>query len=209
MADFKKSYFDELQDHIQSGSKEELSDEATKYLDILFLLNGLNRKYGKEHAISFIQSKPFEISYRRARTMFDESINLFYSDDNIEPKAHKNMLYDRMISAAAVVLATADCPKDMEVYADIMFKAWKMKGLDQPEPQKIPEGLYKKPIKVYSLNPETIGLPQADRNELAVLIDNMEVANDDTIRLKQDAQVESIDFIQMLDDQEEKTRSES
>lgn len=209
MEDFKRSYFDELQDHIQSGSKGDLSDEAIKYLDVLFLLNGLNRKYGKEHAISFIQSKPFKISYRRARMMFDESINLFYTDDNIEPKAHKNMLYDKMLSAAAVVLATADCPKDMEVYSDMIFKAYKIKGLDQPEPQKIPEELYKKPFKIYSLNPATIGLPEADRNELGSLIDGMEVSNDDAIRLKRDAQVESIDFIEMLDDQEEKTRSES
>lgn len=206
---FKKSHFEKLQDYIQSGSKTELLDEELSYLEMLYLLNSLRRKYGKENALAFVQRQPYNISYRRARSMYDEAINLFYADDNIEKQAHRNMLYDELMAAAKVVLMTAENSRDMEVYGDLVAKAYKIKGLDQPEPPRVPEELYKKPIKVYSLNPEHIKLPKVDRDALAERIDNLLISENEKSRLKQDGMVTDIDFIEMYDDQEEKTQSET
>lgn len=208
MADFKRSWFLELQDYILNGSKDQLPDEAFQYLDILHIVNGTARKYGKAHAISFIQGKPYEISYRDARRMYDESINLFYTDSSVEPSAQRNWLYEKLTNAAAVVLASAESPLDMQVYADIIFKAYKVKEPDLNAPPKLPEGLYKKPFKIYSLDPAAIGLPTVNRNEIAALIDEMEIPGSEATRLKKDARIEDINFEEMLDDQEEKTQSE-
>jgi hypothetical protein len=207
--DFKKSHFERLQDYIQSGAKEELSEEETAYLDVLYLLNSMRRKYGKENAIAFIQKPPYNIQYRRARNMYDEAINLFYADDTIERQAHKNMLFEELMSAAKVVLMTAETSKDMEVYGDLVAKAYKIKGLDQPEPPQIPEGMYKKNIKVYTLNPGHIKLEKVDRNALAERIDNMEIKENEKSRLRQEAGVSDIDFIELYDEQEEKTQFET
>jgi hypothetical protein len=207
--DFKKSHFERLQDYIQSGAKEELSEEETAYLDVLYLLNSMRRKYGKENAIAFIQKPPYNIQYRRARNMYDEAINLFYADDTIERQAHKNMLFEELMSAAKVVLMTAETSKDMEVYGDLVAKAYKIKGLDQPEPPQIPEGIYKKNIKVYTLNPGHIKLEKVDRNALAERIDNMEIKENEKSRLRQEAGVSDIDFIELYDEQEEKTQFET
>lgn len=209
MADFNKSLFDLLQDYIQSGSNKTLSDDEQKYLDLLYLLNSLRRKYGKENAISFIQRPPFNIPYRRARLLYDEAINLFYGEDGIEKQAHRNAMFEEMRAAASLVLATAKNSKDMEVYGDLMTKAYKFKELDQPEPPKIPEALYQKPIKVYSLNPGAIKLPTVDRNALAERIDNLEINEREKDRLKQEGQVKQIDFLELYDEQEAKIESES
>ncbi len=48
MADFKRSYFSELQDFIQGGSKAELTKEAERYLDVLYLLMNLRRNMEKK-----------------------------------------------------------------------------------------------------------------------------------------------------------------
>jgi len=207
MADFSKSLFDLLQDYIQSGSKGTLSDDEQKYLDLLYLINSLRRKYGKENAISFIQRPPFSIPYRRARQLYDESINLFYGDDGIERQAHRNAMFEEMRAAANLVLVTAKNSKDMEVYGDLMTKAFKFKALDQLEPPKIPEALYSKPIKVYSLNPGVIKLPTVDRHALAEKIDNLEINEIEKDRLKQEAQVTQISFLDMYDEQEAKIES--
>jgi len=208
MEDYNKSLFDLLQDYIQSGSKQSLSDDEQKYLDLLYLINSLRRKYGKENAISFIQRPPFNIPYRRARELYDEAINLFYGDDGIEKQAHRNAMFEEMRAAANLVLTTSKGSKDMEVYGDLMTKAYKMKCLDIPEPPKIPEALYKKPIKVYSLNPGTIKLPVVDRNSLAEMIDNLEISERDKDRLKQEGQVKQISFLDLYDEQEAKIESE-
>jgi hypothetical protein len=207
--DFKKSHFEKLQDYIQSGSKSELTGEETQYLDVLYLLNNIRRKYGKENAIVFIQKSPYNIPYRRARLMYDEAINLFYLDDTIERQAHKNMLFEELMSAAKVVLMTAEGSKDMEVYGDLVAKAYKIKGLDQPEPPKIPEELYKKPVKIYMMESKYVGIEGADRNELAERIDNLEIQEREKSRVRQEARITDIDFIELYDDQEEKTRFES
>lgn len=206
---FKRSHFDKLQDYIQSGSVLELTDEEQRYMDILYLLNSLRRKYGKENAIAFIQHAPYNIPYRRSRQMFDEAVNLFYMDDGIDKQSHRNMLYDGMLAAAAVVMRTAKTSKDMEVYSDMITKAHKIKGLDIPEPPKVPEALYNKPIKIYSLNPEMISLPKVDRNALAERIDSMEVPEIEKNRIRQEAGVEDVNFIELLDDQENKIEFET
>ena len=131
MADFKRSYFDELQDHIQGGSKDKISEEAEQYLDVLYLLINLRRKYGKENAIAFIQRPPFGINYRRARLMFDEAVNLFYTDDGIDRQAMNNMIAEDIFKAAQVVLLTAKSAKDMEIYGKLMMQGREAKGLDK------------------------------------------------------------------------------
>lgn len=209
MADFKKSCYDTLQDYIQGGSKSDLTDNETEYLEVLYLLNNLRRKYGKENAISFVQNPPLSIKYHYARRMYDESVNLFYSDDLIEKQAYRNMIFEELQAAAKVVLQTAKTPKDLEVYGDLMTKAYKAKGLDMPESPKVPEGLYKKPIKVYSLNPEQVKLPKVSRDELAELIDNLDIPEGEKVRLRQEGGVTDVNFIELFDDQAEKTGSES
>lgn len=210
MADykFKKSYFDNLQDYIQAGSKEELTGEEEKYLEMLYLINSMRRKYGKENAISFIQRPPFNIPYRRSREMYDEALNLFYGDDNVEKQAHRNALFEEMIAASKLVLATAKSSRDMEVYADIVSRAYKIKGLDVPEPPKVPEGLYKKPIKIYSLNPAAISLQLENRHEIAAMIDKLEIEENEKVRIKQEAGVNKINFLELYDEQESKIESE-
>jgi len=211
MEDFKtnKAYFELLQDYIQSGSKESLSDDEQRYLDVLYLVNSLRRKYGKENAISFIQRPPNNIPYRKARLMYDESQNLFYGDDGIENQSHRNSMFESIMAAANLVLRTSKNSKDIEVYGDLITKAYKIKGLDNPEPQRIPEGLYKKPIKVYSLNPGAISLPMVDRNALAERIDNLEISDLEKNRVRQEAGVDKVDFLDLYDEQETKVGSKS
>jgi len=209
MADFKRSYFHELQDFIQGGSKDEISKEAEQYLDVLYLLMNLRRKYGKENAIAFIQRPPFEINYRRARIMFDEAVNLFYADDGIEKEAMNNMIAEDLFKAAQVALRTAKTSKDLEIYGKLIMQARTAKGLDKEDPPKLPEEFYKKPIKVYSLDPSVIKLEAADRDALAARIDSMDITEDEKVRLKRDAQIEDVDFIEMFDEQEKKTRHEA
>lgn len=203
MGIFDKSRFVYLQDYIQEGSKRQLSAEDTQYLETLYLLNNLRRKYGKDNAISFIQKEPFNVSRIRSFEMYNEAINLFFSNDTIEKDSYRNMMYDDLTKAAAVVLATATNSKDMEVYGDLLLKAAKIKGLDQADPVKVNTEAYQRNIKIYSLNPKSINIEPVNRQALADKIDGMlDLKERDKKRLKQDAQIVEIDFIEMYGNQE-------
>ena len=203
---FDKSYFDTLQDYIASGCTIELTAEELDYYNVLYALIGIYRKYGKDNAIAFLMHEPFNVERMRARQMFSEAINLFYLCDTIENDAYRNMMYDNLMKAAQVVLQNAVTSKDMEIYGNLHVQALKIKQLDRPDPVK-PKGIDEKPIKIYDLDPASVGLPSANRNLLAAQIDGMtDISNREKVRLKRDANIIDIDIEDMLDDQEEKTK---
>lgn len=203
---FDHSYFDTLQDYIQSGCTIPLTDDELEYYNILYALVGISRKYGKDNAIAFLMHDPFHVERSRARQMFAESMNLFYQNDSIENDAYRNMLFDDLNKAALVVLQNAESSKDMEVYGNLKTQAAKIKQLDKPDPVK-PKEITEKPIKVYDLDPRSVGLPSANRHQLAAQIDGLDdVSLREKTRLKRDAGIEDINIIEMLDDQEEKTQ---
>ena len=202
---FDKSYFDTLQDYIASGCTMELTADELDYYNALYALVGINRKYGKDNAVAFLMHEPFNVERMRARKMYSEAINLFYLNDTIENNAHRNLMYDNLMKAAQVVLQNAVSSKDMEVYGNLNIQAAKIKQLDKPVPVK-PKEIDEKPIKIYDLNPEAVGLDAANRQILAAQIDSVDLPEREKVRLKRDANIVDIDFEEMLNDQEEKTK---
>lgn len=202
---FDKSYFDTLQDYIASGCTIELTADELDYYNALYALVGINRKYGKDNAIAFLMHEPFNVERMRARKMYSEAINLFYLNDTIENNAHRNMMFDNLMKAAQVVLQNATSSKDMEVYGNLNIQAAKIKQLDKPDPVK-PKEIDEKPIKIYDLSPEAVGLDAANRQILAAQIDSVDLPEREKVRLKRDANIVDIDFEEMLNDQEEKTK---
>lgn len=202
---FDKSYFDTLQDYIASGCTMELTADELDYYNALYALVGINRKYGKDNAIAFLMHEPFNVERMRARKMYSEAINLFYLNDTIENNAHRNMMFDNLMKAAQVVLQNATSSKDMEVYGNLNIQAAKIKQLDKPDPVK-PKEIDEKPIKIYDLSPEAVGLDAANRQILAAQIDSVDLPEREKVRLKRDANIVDIDFEEMLNDQEEKTK---
>lgn len=202
---FDKSYFDTLQDYIASGCTMELTADELDYYNALYALVGINRKYGKDNAIAFLMHEPLNVERMRARKMYSEAINLFYLNDTIENNAHRNLMFDNLMKAAQVVLQNATSSKDMEVYGNLNIQAAKIKQLDKPDPVK-PKEIDEKPIKIYDLSPEAVGLDAANRQILAAQIDSVDLPEREKVRLKRDANIVDIDFEEMLNDQEEKTK---
>ena len=203
---FETSYFDRLQDYLASGCTMELTGDEMDYYNALYALIGIQRKYGKDNAISFLMHDPFQVKRARAREMYNEAINLFFANDSVENNAHRNMMFDNLQKAAQVVLMNAHSSKDMEVYGNLMIQAAKIKQLDKPDPQKRKE-VNEKPIKIYTLDAQAAGMPQVNRQLLAEQIDSIpDIPEREKVRLKRDAQVIDVDIIEMLDDQETKTK---
>lgn len=206
MTMFEKSHFNTLQDYLASGCTMELTTEELEYYNILYALVGIHRKYGRDNAIAFLMHKPFNIEQGRARQMYAEALNLFYLNDTVENDAYRNIIFDNLQKAALVVLQNATTSKDMEVYGNLQVQAAKIKQLDKPDPVKLKQA-DEKPIKWYDLSPESVGIPAANRNNLARQIDQMsDLSEGDKTRLKRDANVEDINFEEMLDDTQEKTK---
>lgn len=133
--------------------------------------------------------------------MLDESVNLFYAEDNVTRQAWRNLMFEEMRNAALAILKTDGItPDDLETYRRMMESAYKFKQLDQPDPELQDDKERHKEIKIYELTGRNLGLPNIDRNKVADLIDNLNINNDQKERLKRDAGVTPVDIEEVLED---------
>ncbi|GHB44440.1 hypothetical protein [Mongoliitalea lutea] len=203
-----KRLIEKIQDYIQSGSVNQISKEEAIYIDALTLFNSMSRKYGRRNTIAFFTRPPFNLKYARASEMYDEAINLFHTDRSVEKKAIRNMFAENIQEAARIVRENAATARDWEVYGDLMMKASKLLELDKEEPPKLPAEAYQKPIRVYSLETDKIGLPSISRQLVASQIEELEIPERDKIRLKQDAMILPINLEEKLHELEEEGKGE-
>jgi len=198
---FEVSRYAEIAEYIETGSKSNLTEEEIEYLDVLVKMNSMRRRYGLNETIVFFTKPPFNISMYRSKQMFEESINLFYSDEIIDKRAARNLKAEQFEQAAQLALEAAQSVKDLEIYRALLWDSYKARQLDQPDPLEIPKELYQRPIKIYTLRPDQAKLPDIDRNALAKEIDELPETESNKRKWKQEAMIDDIDFIEMLNDQ--------
>src|SRR5690606_12021980 len=155
-------------------------------------------QYGSRATFDFCV-KHYKLKQQRESEKYYETINLFYGNRNINKKALRHKYAERLENAANVVAANAETPRDWEVYGNLMKQAATIQELDKPDVEKLPKEMYLPPVKVYTLDPDTVGLPTINRNELAAEIDALNHPESVKSSLRQDAMIDPIDIVGKLD----------
>lgn len=196
-----------LEDYIESGSMSDLSSEEAIYLDALTLINSMGRKYGRRNTVKFFTQHPWNLKYHRASELYDEAVTLFYTDRNVEKKALRHRYAEMLEEAALVVKENAACSKDWETYGNLIAQAAKLQELDKPDPEKLDAAAYLQPLRYYSLNPEHVGLPNVDRQELARQIEALDIPEREKARIRQESLLEEINLEKRLDELEKEAKN--
>ena len=71
--------------------------------------------------------------------------------------------------------------------------------LDKEDPQKLPPEMYPRPFRLLSLDPEAVGLPAVNRQELARQIDGIVAPESVKRRLKMEAGITSMDIQDVIE----------
>jgi hypothetical protein len=203
-----KKLIENIQDYLESGSINKISKEEAIYIDALSLMNSMGRKIGRRNTVAFFSGPPFHLKMSRASEMYDEAVNLFYTDRGVEKKAMRNLFAEELSEAARIVRDNAKSSKDWEVFGDLKMKAAKLLELDKEDPDKLPHEVYQKPVRVYSLDPTSVGLPETNRQEIAKQIEALEVPERDKRRLLQDARNIPINIEEKLHELQEEGKGE-
>lgn len=190
--------FARIQNYIANGSKGELSDDEQHYIDLLVMTWSLDGQYGKAKTIKFLVAPPFSMSYERAADVYHEATELFFTNRRTTKEALRNKIADELDSIYHLARAAATSPKDYAECAKILEKQAHILRLDVDEPPMLPTELYSRQIRVLTLTPETIGLPSVNRDKLAAQIDGLDVGDKVKKRLRMEASIEDIDFIEIL-----------
>lgn len=195
-----------FEDWVQGGCKTDISQEESVYLEALSMMNSMDRKYGRRNTIAFFVKK-YGLSNSRASVMYDEAINLFNTDRNADKKALRTKYADQLDEAALIMKLNMNGPKEAEVYGDLIMKAAKVRQLDQADPEPLPKELFLRPVRLFSLDPGTVGMEKINRQKVAEQIDALDIPEADKIRVRSDALLNNINFEENLNELEEESRS--
>ena len=191
--------FERIQDYIAGGSKGNLSQKEQVYIDLLTMIYSLDGQWGKRRTIKFLTSKPFSFSYEQASNMYAESIEMFFANRKVSKEAMRAKMADQYDTLYTLAMQNARTTKDFEIAAGILSSKAKVLRLDQDDPQQLPAENYSKQFRVLSLSPEVIGLPRANRDELARQIDGIVAPEAVKKRLRVDAGIDDLDIVKLMD----------
>lgn len=191
--------FERIQDYIAGGSRGNLSQKEQVYIDLLTMIYSLDGQWGKRRTIKFLTSKPFSFSYEQASNMYAEAIEMFFANRKVSKEAMRAKMADQYDTLYALAMQNARTTKDFEIAAGILSSKAKVLRLDQDDPQQLPAENYSKQFRVLSLSPEVIGLPRANRDELARQIDGIVAPEAVKKRLRVDAGIDDLDIVKFMD----------
>lgn len=191
--------FERIQEYIAGGSKGNLSQKEQVYIDLLTMIYSLDGQWGKRRTIKFLTSKPFSFSYEQASNMYAESIEMFFANRKVSKEAMRAKMADQYDTLYALAMQNARTTKDFEIAAGILSSKAKVLRLEQDDPQQLPAENYSKQFRVLSLSPEVIGLPRANRDELARQIDGIVAPEAVKKRLRVDAGIDDLDIVKLMD----------
>lgn len=188
-------------DYYNRGEAPDMTDREQLFLETLQMIYSFDIQFGRRKTIQMLSQPPFNLSYEKAADMHAQAIEMFNGGRRNSKEAlrhHTANAYDTLYHA---ILDSATTPKDYALAASIQDKITRLLELDKPDPVLPPDDQYQKTIRLYSMEAEDIGLPTANRDELAAQIDSLENLTEAERKfLRQDAGIIDMDIIERLND---------
>lgn len=187
-----------LQEYIESGREKELPQDLADYLNLMDVVRGLHmRQKSRAFCVRLLKSDTYGLSDYKARKVYSDAINFFYCDNDIRKEAYRNVYAEKMEKAAALVLEVAKSVKDIEIYVKTLQQVAALRQLDQVDEKELPNELFEKPVKIYEVSPESLGMAPVDRNRLAEMIAKLPITELQKNAIKRDAAIdETILFLE-------------
>lgn len=189
--------FRRVYEYMTAGRTGDLSNDEKTFLDLLAIINSVDRQVGKRATIKFL-TQQFGYGYDRAVDYYNQADALFYSNRNTTKEALRNKYAELLEDLAHAAKNVATTPKDYEAVGELIAKAAKIRKLDEPEIQRLPPQMYMRPLRVFSLTTDVIGLPSVNRQEINDQIQQLDVPEATKGRLRRESLVEDVDIIEFL-----------
>ncbi|CAM1357660.1 hypothetical protein [Tenacibaculum halocynthiae] len=180
-----------LEKWIATGKVDTLPEGMEQYMQHLTAVLGWhNRSFNKTQIIKRLRVT-FHLDYYQAKNRYVDGLNYFYLDTDIKYDAYMSIYADKLDKITDLIIQSATTPDEALQAVKSIKEAAALREKIKPK-ETVPEELFKRPNKVYTLQLEDLGVHESvDRNKLAKLIDSMETLEEsEKIRVKQEASLE-------------------
>lgn len=195
---------------LSTGDTDCLTPEERQYYQFMEMVRGLRarlllpggQKIVTKAGIIKLLKNSYGLSDWMARRVYDDSINFFYSESAVTPRAWANLYAEKLDKMADVAFASG---KFKEARA-LLNDAAKLRGCFDDNAPEIPDELLQpKTAIIYTSDAKALGAPAADRRELEAFIDTIpEVPQIVRSRVKEDAGIKPKNLLKrMIEDVKE------
>ena len=161
------------------------------YEQVEFIRELFSNYSSKSQVIDRIRQKWPILRPIEAESLFNEVVNFYYITSNeVKTEAWKNIYAERLDNLFLVCFNT----NDFDTARRCLIDAATLRGVNKDKSQQVPpEILERRPI-LYSIKVTDLGMAPVNRNDLAALIDNLDVSEKDKLRLRRDGMIEDVPF---------------
>ncbi len=182
----------DIYEFMEKGSVSNAPPEIVHYLELLDKVRGMMLRidqFSNDEAIIKQLLLVDGLSRYKAAKVIDEAREYFYKDTAVSKKAWRNIYAqkaEKMLHFA--MLSVKDAKEAIAVIKSIRDLV-DIRGLNEPEQEELPDELFQRPMKLYSLDASISEFTSpADRNKLAKFIDELpELTEREKERIKQEA----------------------
>lgn len=157
-----------LQQYIETGEGRPLPADLRNYMDALDIVRSMYDKYtNKRFIVRALKGMYPDMSQHLANKLYYDAIQFFNLDKGVKKDAWRNFYAEKLEDLAIYAIEKDDLETARRCYAT----AAEMRGLHKDDDPVVPEEFFTRPVVVYVTDPEAVGIPKADREELKRQID--------------------------------------
>lgn len=191
----RKLELDDILEFRDHGNVNDAPEEIVHYLKEMEKVLGMHRaahRYGSRDAIVNHLVKFNDYSHYLAAKLHDDTMEYFYADRAISKNAYRNIIAEMMHKGINTAFALAKDSADVVRALKELPNMAKVLGLDQPDQEEFPKELLERPIKLYTLSAEDLGMTPINRYELGRFIDGLQelgLSDSEIEKAKRDSQL--------------------
>jgi len=182
----------DIYDFMERGNSKNAPQYIVDYLELLDKVRGMIIRvdqFGSKDIVVKHLMVADGLSRYKASQVYDEAVEYFYVSQRVSKSAWKNVYADKMDKMINFSMQMVRNVDDARKVVQMLKDVGEMREVHVEDKDNLPEELFKAPVVVYTLDPEDLGLPKANRQKLAEIIDNLpELTEKERIRIKQEAQ---------------------
>lgn len=146
----------------------------------------------KAGIIRLLKSEPYGLSDWMSRQVYADSLNFFYTQDNVRPQAFANLYAEKAENWANTVFLMGN----VKEAKNLLRLAAELRGCYKEQQAEIPEELLsQKSTVIYTTSRKDLGVPEIDRKELEEFIDAIpEIPVIVRENIKEDARIKAFDL---------------
>lgn len=180
-----------IYEYLATGALETANPEIVRYLDLLDKVRSMYLRldeFGHKDLIVKHLIKVEGLSRYLANNIYNDAMEYFYCDKQISNESWGNILAEASRKDYIMAIQLAKTTADVVNASKIHLQIYKLKGLDKPEPMKVPESAFQQPFKMYSIDTEFLGLPKKNKAEIKAALEKFpEISERVMLRLEEEA----------------------